>query len=427
MLFCACRASDVLNAVVGLWLVPKYVGPAELGAVLPLTSFAGFLALPVSIFAMTFMKELTVLATNKEYGKMKSLMCGVFIGAAIFLLLALLATKLILPLFLERIRVAKGTLGILILAASFAAAVSPIYQNALQSLKRFKTISFLNIVGAPIRFIAMIATMPFRALSGYFVGQTAAPAFTIVASVVSLRKELSVPPEPYWTKNVTRRLGILFLGIAAFQITANFPGLIEQTVIRQRLPEIESAAYYMVTRFSDISGFIGLTLISVLFPFTAELAAKGKPTKALVIKAATAMLAASAVLAGAFAAFGKELLTLLPDGEKYAEFAWAIPWLIGINAIGYVQTFHTNTEVSAGRFSFLKWWVPLHIVFAAVLILVPGYGYFTKWLPTQWCNFLATHNLSSLEAMLLWLTVSSAIRLFFSMWELFRQPSQPYQ
>ena len=32
MLFCACRAADLLNAIVGLWLVPKYVDPSELGA-----------------------------------------------------------------------------------------------------------------------------------------------------------------------------------------------------------------------------------------------------------------------------------------------------------------------------------------------------------------------------------------------------------
>ena len=54
MLFCACRAADLLNAFVGLWLVPKYVDPSELGAVTPLGNFAGLLALPVAVFANTF-------------------------------------------------------------------------------------------------------------------------------------------------------------------------------------------------------------------------------------------------------------------------------------------------------------------------------------------------------------------------------------
>ena len=35
MLFCAQRSADAMNVFVGLYLVPKYVGPAELGAVMP--------------------------------------------------------------------------------------------------------------------------------------------------------------------------------------------------------------------------------------------------------------------------------------------------------------------------------------------------------------------------------------------------------
>ena len=198
MLFFACRAADVLNAFVGLWLVPKYVAPSELGAVMPLTQFAGFLALPVVVFATTFMKEVTTLAAQGEYGKMKSLMRGVFIGAGAFLVLALAASRLLLPLFLERIRVVEGSLGFLILATAFTGAVAPVYQNALQALKRFKTISLLNIAGAPVRFLAMAAAMPFRALSGYFVGQAAMPGtpisrWTKDSPAMASRLSLEVP------------------------------------------------------------------------------------------------------------------------------------------------------------------------------------------------------------------------------------------
>ena len=275
MLFCACRAADLLNAFVGLWLVPKYVAPSELGAVQPLTQFANFLAIPITICAVAFMKEMTALATRGEYGKMKSLMRGVFVGAAIFLALALVISKLALPLFLERIRVAEGSLGFLILAAAFTGAVAPIYQNALQALKRFKTISLISIVGAPMRFLAMLIAMPFRALSGYFFGQSASPAFAIVASVWSLRKELSVPAEPYWTRDTFRQMAKLLLGIAAYHIAGNMLGLVEQTVLRQRLPDIDSAGYYMASRFSDIAAFVACTLMTVLFPFTASLATEG--------------------------------------------------------------------------------------------------------------------------------------------------------
>ena len=426
MLFCACRAADVLNAVVGLWLVPKYVGPSELGAVMPLTSFAGFLALPVTVFAMAFAKEMTTLATNGEYGKMKSLMRGVFIGAAIFLVLALVISRLALPIFLERIRIPEGSLGFLILAAAFISTVSPVYQNALQALKRFKTISLLNIISAPIRFIVMVVTMPFRALSGYFIGQAAPPAFIIVTSVYALRKELAVPTVPYWSRSVFRHFLALLIGMAAYQMVSGFLGLVEQTTLRQRLPEIESAAYYMTTRFSDIAGFICGTLTVVLFPFTASLAAEGKPTRPLVIKSSLAMLATGGILAIAFALVGKLLLSILPDGDKYIDYAWAIPWLIGIASLSAIQTFHTNTEASAGRFGFLKWWIPLHVIFAVGLLTITGYGYFSSYIPSSWSTFLATHNFTSLKTMLVWFSVTTIIKTSIAVAELLRQPATLY-
>ena len=209
MLFCACRAADVLNAFVGLWLVPKYVDPSELGAVMPLTQFANFLAIPVAAFANTFRNELTRLSIAKEFGKLKTLMRGVFAATAVFLFVAIVVARFTLPLFLERIRIVEGSLGLVIIATSFVGAVAPIYSNALQALKKFKAQSLLSIVGAPVRLIAMLIAMPFRAITGYFVGQAAVPVFTIGASVIALRKELSVKAEPYWTRETFKKFSAL--------------------------------------------------------------------------------------------------------------------------------------------------------------------------------------------------------------------------
>ena len=112
MLFCACRIADVLNAFVGLWLVPKYVEPSELGAIMPLTQFATFLAIPIAAFANTFRNEISRLSIEKEFGKLKTLLRGVFITTAIFLFFATIVSRFTLPVFLEHIRIAEGSLGI---------------------------------------------------------------------------------------------------------------------------------------------------------------------------------------------------------------------------------------------------------------------------------------------------------------------------
>ena len=48
MIFVACRSGDAIQAFIGLWLVPKYVGAEELGAVLPLQQLSGLFTVPLA-------------------------------------------------------------------------------------------------------------------------------------------------------------------------------------------------------------------------------------------------------------------------------------------------------------------------------------------------------------------------------------------
>lgn len=424
MLFCACRTADILNAFVGLWLVPKYVDPSELGAVMPLANFANFLALPAAIFAMTFMKEVNSLAISKEYGKMKTLIRGVFTATGIFLIVTIFASRLLMPSFMKSIRIAEGSLGFLILTSAFVGCVAPIYTNVLQALKMFKAISVINVICAPIRFLVMVVTMPLRALSGFFAGQAAAPAFNILASLFCLRKNLAVPAEPYWNTQVVKRFGGLFLGIAGYQLFPMISGLVEVTVIRRNLPEVESGAYYMVTRFSEIACFINGTFLTILFPLTAELSKKGATTKPLVIKAALATLLFGIALAVMFAACGRFCLSFLPNGQDFARYHWAIPAMIMMSTMLAILSYHTNTEVSAGRFGFLKWWIPFHIVCPLIVLFVTGFRHFDAVLPQQLVHFLSKYNFTSLKAMTIWLLTSAFIKLVISCMEFFSRKEE---
>jgi len=415
MIFMAARAADCLNVFVGLWLVPKYVQPSELGAVQPLANFASFLALPAAIFASTFRQELSNLAVTNQFGKMKTLMRSVFIATAVFLFLAIVVSHFVLPHFLERIRIAEGSLGILIIVYSFISTIAPIFQNALQSLKKFKATTVISLLGAPIRLIAMLATVPLRALSGYFIGQTSTPAFSIVTSVIALRKELSVKADTYWTIPTFRRFSKLFLIFGASSVVGGITALVETTILRQRLPDIESAGYYMATRFSDIANFLPSAILFTVFPFAAKLAASGKSTTGLVVKSAIPIIILNGILAIFFGIFGKEVLKLLPNGNLYGDYAWSIPWLIANCTIVQITAIYTSAEVSANRFRYLFWSIPLGLLYAALMIAITGYGYFKGYLPESMYFFLEAHNITSLKDILIWFTVYNAIRLVFCM------------
>ena len=410
ILFCACRLADVLNAFVGLWLVPKYVPPSELGAVMPLANFASFLAIPITAFANTFRNELTRLSINKEFGKLKTLMRGVFIASAVFIFIATIVAHLVLPAFLERIRIAEGSLGLIIIATSFVSAISPIYSNALQALKKFKAQSLISIIGAPIRLITMLITMPFRALSGYFIGQASVPVFSMAASVIALKKELSVKAEPYWEKETVKKFSRLFAAFITIGLIDGFFLLVESTTLRQRLCDLDSAGYYMASRFSEIAGFLAATLLFTIFPFTAEKAAKGENTSPIVIKSLIVNAAFCALLSLPFIFFGKKILSLLPHGDQYSAYWWAIPWMIGITFLCSIMAFYLTAEFSANRFKFLKWYLPIDFAYPVLLLFVTGHGYFAGIIPASWTEFLTAHNIYSLETMLWWITAINGLK-----------------
>ena len=93
----------------------------------------------------------------------------------------------------------------------------------------------------------------------------------------------------------------------------------------------------------------------------------------LIISAAVT-LAVSAVMAIAYARWGRSLIGLMPHGSDYAAYAGYMPWLVVITAATTCQVFYTNAEVSAGRYGFLWWLVPLHIVYPAALWMAVSHG-----------------------------------------------------
>lgn len=397
LLFVALRAGDLVSVAAGMWFVPKYVAPDDIGAVLPVTSFATFLSLPVFAFAMAVMKESACLAANGERGKVKSLLCGVFVAAAATLCAALAASALIVPHFLEAMRVSDASVGFLVVAAAFLGCVAPVYTDALQSLKRFRALAAVELGGAAVRFLVMLATMPFRALAGYFAGQTVLPAFRIAGSVFALRRDLSCEAEPYWNSESAHRVALAFLAVLAYQGVPMAASLVEQSVLRTGFSSADSAGYYMVSRFSDFLHYLTFPLLLVMFPYTATAAQRGESTRPFVLKCAAVTLAAAAAMAAAYALFGNGLLALMPRGSDYAEYSRLMPWLVAITALTTCQIFYTNAEVSAGRFGFLWWLVPLHLVYPALLCVAQHSG----------C-------VPSLDSLLVWFGAASVLRFAFS-------------
>ena len=396
VLFAALRAGDLLNLAAGMWFVPKYVSSETIGAVLPVSSFATFLSLPVFALAMTVMKETAVLSATGERGKAKSLLRGVFLIATIALFAALAAAALVMPEFLRVMRVEDAPAGFFVAISAFLGCMAPVWTDALQALRRFRTLAGIEIAGAAVRFAVMAAIMPVKALAGFFAGQAALPAFRIAAGAFALQNDLKVPAQPFWTRAAVKRMAAAFAAILVYQGTPMFVSMLELSILRDALPASDSAGYYMASRFSDLLHYLTLPMLLVTFPYTAAAAAQGDSTRPYVKKCALVTLAAAATMALVYRIFGGNLIALMPNGSNCAGYAAYMPILVISNAFTSCQVFHTNTEVSAGRFGFLAWFLPLHLLYAAALGVAHAAG-----------------RINSLDEAVAWFAAASAARFAF--------------
>lgn len=374
MVFLACRAADAANLFVGLWLVPKYIGASELGAVMPLANMAGLLAIPLAAFATAFRNEVSRLAITGDFGRLKTLLRSIFISAGVFMVIAAVAAKLLLPPFLERIRIEQGSLAIVITLAALAGALSPVFVNTLQALGRFKEISLIQIVGAPVRLLTMLVAMPFRPLSGYFTGQGASPSFNALASVWFLRKELSVPSASYWTGAVVRRFAGVWAAFLVAGLSATLCSLAETTAIRQYLSEADGAGYYVASRFSEAATFLSATVSYTVFPYAAKLGAGGGDTRPLVLKAWAASAVFCLAAASPFLLFGRWILSFVPGGAPYGDYWWAVPVFAAIGAMASFTTIWTTVQTAGGRFGYIAWLAPLELAYCATLAWAASAG-----------------------------------------------------
>lgn len=421
LLFAAQRISDAINMFVGLWLVPKYVPQQELGAVMPLTQFAAFVGIPLAIVAVPFMKFLGVFAERGEMGKVKALLRDVFIGTAAMAAFTLLLTYLLLPFFFTRMRVEVGSLGILIVGVSILSAVSNIFQNATQGLKLFKVSVWATIISAPLRLVAMLLTMPFRAISGYFVGQGAGPGVMVLGSLWALRGKLgsNVRPQPY-LKEHGREIWQYTWPMAIAVVSGIIFPSVDQLVIRHFLSDFDSAGYYVISRFAETAAYLGSSFIIFLFPIVARHQDGSAESRRMLWHSTMGTAIGGMAISLMLLLGGKPLLGLCEAWRPYQGFTCEMFMLAVYNTVNMVCACLITYAYARGHFRFLLFTTPLFIIKAAFLYCISGYTFFTGMLPQPWIDAIAAFNPNRLTFVLQVFLVFHFIYLAIMLW-LFRK------
>ena len=404
LVFVATRVGDLIQAFIGLWLVPKYVPQSELGATLPIVQAASTLGIPLSILVIPFARWLTIYSSRGELGKVKRLLKIAFLFAGVAFLVTMVFARLLLPAFFERARIEEGSLGLLILAAGIATPFSGVFVNALQGLKRFNALAVLQSVFAPIRLVVMLVAMPFRAISGYMLGQIATPVTNIIGACIALQKDLSheVKSVPLGRSDIMDMLRYS-MPVVVYMTSGIVMGSWQSLLFRQRLPEIESAGYYMISRLAETATYAGAALVSVMTPIIAETKARGLSEKGLLTKLFAGTLLPGVALTLFFLFFGDWVLGLVAVWRDYVGYSNLMTILTLRTCLLMTASVFFTYEISAGRFRFLLYWLPFTLLDTGGLVALTGYGAFYGILPDGVVDWMASLRAARLSFFIYWL------------------------
>ena len=399
MIFIACRSGDVIQAFIGLWLVPKYVGPDELGAVLPLQQLSNLFAVPLAVLATVFAKYVNTYATRGEYGKVKSFIHDVLWTACGVFLICIAVAYLVIPHFYVRLNVASGMLTILILVAGFASNIANLFTAALQGLKKFKTMTIQNLISAPIRLATLLVAMPIRALSGYILGQATPPATCSLLAAYSLHTDLkNIPADTSWRKDLPEIWRYLW-PVGLYMTLSALCASVTTTVYRQRLPEIESAAYYLLSRFAEIASYVGTSMAVILFPLASEAHERRHERIKILHNTIAATLVISFSMTVAFVFLAPSLLSIDTSWAAYKNYAGILPILTLIAGLGTIISAMTSYEMACQRFSVAISASIFNLTWTTVLVCLTGYAFFEGILPSLFFSILKSIRLENLATL----------------------------
>ncbi len=371
--FVVLRLADVLNAITGLWIVPRGIRLDDLGALLPLTHFGAFLALPITILSTVFIRQLCTYLVTHDNLRARGLLRDVFGATLLVLVFALVVAMGMLPWLCQWLRVPYTPAGYLAVTYGLLAAFLPIALSALQAAQRFGSLALGSALAAPTRLLVMCFVLPLFGLSGYFLGQIAPLLMTLVVALWVLRPYLMGRghcPIGAWRNDIRPMLRYA-AWVALGAIVGAVHGLTLSFIIRHALPANDSAGYYLITRFAEITTYCGSTLWMVLFPFAVEAKAKGESSGSLRNGVFFATLLGGTCLAGLFAIVLPTLFRFLPEYATYLPYVPHTVYLTLITTLSVACGSHFQHATARNDFRYFRYTLPLACATTAALLLIP--------------------------------------------------------
>jgi len=363
LIFLAARSSDAVEAAVGLWLVPRYVPTEDVGALLPIMQVAQLLVLPFSVLSLLLSRWLSRYSGRGEFGKRKRLLCLAGPLALAFLLFGAVALWLSLPAVFGLSRISRRGLAPVLLATSCLLALTPAFRGTLQGLEMFSRVAVADLSSAAVRLLVSAVAMPVKALSGFLAGLASSALMQAAIAFFGIRRELFSQERSVALGREDRREMLRFAVPLAFAVVSwHLLGLWQTLAIRSNLPDLESAAYFIVLRFGEIGGWAGQALLFVAFPLLVRAQVRGEDGLPILKRTMLASLSVGLLLALLLWPVAGRLLTSVPIWRDYAPYAGLIPLFAFRWTLVAANSAFMTCEQAVGNFRYVWYLLPCVVV-----------------------------------------------------------------
>ncbi len=400
LLFLIHRIGDFVNFYIGIWLVPRYVTPEELGAVNPVMSVASFVVFPLAIVLLPVGKFLSVFAAKKEYGKVRALLEDAIAISSLFMIAISFWLFFKGDAIMERLHITDRRILIPIAGFAFLTCIEPIVQTAQRALLCFKSILWAGIGSPYVRLNSMLLLLlPFGAL-GYLTSQMLTSFFSLAVGVFALIlffRRLGKRVNYY---DSLKEMAVYAMPLLILTLASRVQAPVESFVIRHRLPLDVSAGYYYVTLFGSIPGYITNALVVFLWPIVSNRFEKGEDTGKLLVQSMFFTFLLGGIVLAIISLIIPYVFSLKGPWQGYEGYSVYV-WQFGfITILKSLQSVYAAHQSAVRRFNYVWYLSVLYLAEAFVLYVLPAWSLFKSYLPSSVWNFVNNNWVLSLQSFL---------------------------
>lgn len=419
VLFITQRVGDLINIYIGLFLVPNYVPMEQLGALLPLAQITGLLGLPLAILLTPFTKFINTFSAKGEHGKVKAMLMDVLLVLSISSVLVVGYTWYSAPFFFKRLQIDSKLLIWILAGITVTSLFMPIINGVLSGVKQFRLMGIAGFCSTPIRLFVLFVLLPINGLLGFFSAQLALNVFICIVSFWGIRHLVSrsIIRQSYashWREMISYTTPFIFI-IAVSTLSTT----VQYLVIRQRLPAVESAAFYFCSRFAEIPNMIWASIGCVFFPLISDAHEKGETTNKTLVNVMILSVGGGALIALLLGLTIPWVFGQIQQWSRYESYAHLVGWLALANVFRVGFTCFSVHEMACRRFSFLWYALPIALLESAFLISFTGYGFFDPYFPSTWVAWMASLRVARLEFIIGVMFVTALIPLMLVLTQIF--------